>query len=161
VTDAGRAGPRTEPLEGITAEVLAGWEVRIRRARASNAEEVTKPVLHAATVPLLPERADFGDGVVETLGPGDVFVSLVEYGPDAVNSALFAPVDVFPPVLESNEFRPKQLQRVIPGQAGQQVFFSYLDRAFCLYAVIGSAALVDDLTEKANRLIGGIQIASP
>jgi hypothetical protein len=141
--------------------VLAGWEVRIRRARDSAPEEVTKPVLHAATVPLLPERADFGDGVVETLGPRDVFVSLVEFGLEAVNSALFAAVDTFPPALASKEFRPMQLQRVIPGQAGQQLFFSYRDRAFCLYAVIGSAALVDALTEKVNRLIGSIQISAP
>lgn len=148
-------------MEGITAEVLAGWEVRIRKARGSFPEEVTKPVLHAATVPLPPDRADFGDGVVEILGPEDVFVSLVEYGPDAVNSALFAPTDVFPPVLQPAELRPMQLQRVIPGQAGKQVFFSYRGRAFCLYIVVGSAALVDSLTDKANRLVGGIQIADP
>ena len=56
-------------------------------------------------------------------------------------------------------FHPKKLQRIIPGQAGQQVFFSYKKRAFCLYVVLGSAALRDQLLVRAEEILAGLTVS--
>jgi hypothetical protein len=115
------------------------------------------PVLHAATVPLPSERADFGGGVVEQLTDADVFVSLIEFGPEAVGTKLYPEVQAIPTVTPEM-FHPFQLQRRIRGQAGTQSFFTLSDRAFCLYVVIGSFARRAGLANQANRLIGNLQI---
>lgn len=117
------------------------------------------PVLHAATVPLDAERADFGAGVVERLGPEDVFISLVEFGPEAVGSKLFPEVDQLPNLLP-DMFHPSQLQRTLRGQAGTQIFFTYRGRAFCLYVVIGANARRVELTRKAQTIIRRLMVRS-
>jgi len=152
------APPQVLEMGGISVAVQPDWEVRIRRAHQEKDEEVTRPVVHVATVPLSAERADYGGGVVEQLGPNDVFVSLIEFGPEEANTALFAPVETFPDVIDGSRFHPKQLQRVIEGQAGQQVFFSYNDRPFCLYVVIGSAAKTEELAGRATEMIRSISV---
>jgi hypothetical protein len=121
-------------------------------------DEEVLPVVHAATVPLIVERGDYGAGVVETLQSSDVFVAMIEFGAEAVGSALFPEVSTPPRAVLPAELHPKQLQRVIQGQAGVQKFFSFRNRAFCLYVVIGSYALVNALSAKASLLIQGIQI---
>jgi hypothetical protein len=115
-------------------------------------------VVHAATVPLPSNRADYGGGVVEVLGAADVFVSLVEFGGDAINSNLFAEVERFPSEIDPSSLDPKQLQRLIPGQAGKQLFFTHRNRAFCLYVVVGSAALTGELATRANQILGSVVI---
>jgi hypothetical protein len=146
-------------LEGIAAEVPPGWECRIRKAAPDQSGGRVLPVLHAATVPLPSGRADYGGGVVEHLTDADVFISLVEFGEEDVGSALFPERDSIPEV-SSEMFHPFQLQRRIRGQAGVQVFFTYQDRAFCLYVVLGSNARRAALSALANQLIRDLSISS-
>lgn len=155
-------GPTDPPFRqverfGLDARVPRGWECRIGKAFESRRGEKTYAVLHAATVPLLGTRADYGGGVVERLGPTDVFVSLVEFGPEEANSALFTEVDNLP-VLEQSMFHRNQLQRRIRGQAGVQHFFTLNGRPFCLYVVLGSVVRSAWLVEKANELVQGLGV---
>jgi hypothetical protein len=108
-------------------------------------------------VPLPADRADYGGGVVEKLTDRDVFISLVEFGSEAVGSNLYPVVDVIP-VVSPDMFHSHQLQRRIRGQAGTQVFFTYSARAFCLYVVIGSFARRAALSDRANQLIAGLTL---
>ncbi|HWG72868.1 MAG TPA: hypothetical protein VG184_02305 [Acidimicrobiales bacterium] len=141
--------------QGLSVGPPPGWEASIYR-RPPSAGEQTFAVLHAATVPLPPTRGDYGGGLVETLGTEDVFVSLLDFGPAAAGSELFGARGL--PGLTPDMFRPKQLQRVLRGQAGVQRFFSESGRAFCLYAVIGSYANRLALCSRANQVIGSIRV---
>lgn len=141
--------------QGLSAAPPAGWEAAIYRRPAQPGEE-TFGVLHAATVPLPAVRADYGGGVVETLGPEDLFISVLDFGPAAAGSALFSAPGL--PGLTPDMYGPKQLQRVLRGQAGVQRFFTANGRGFCLYSVIGSYANRNALTRRANAMIGTIRI---
>ena len=155
----GSAAPEAAPeisMQGLSVEVPNGWEARIRTG-PTGLGGVVKPVVHAATVPLVPDRADYGGGVVEALGSEDVFVALVEFGDEAVDSELFPRVEEFPAV-EAGWFHPRQLQRVIPGQGGAQRFFTYNGRAFCLYVVLGSYLQRSVLAPMAAHLVDGIRV---
>ena len=80
------------------------------------------PVTHLATFALPADRGDFGSGAVDVMRPDDVLIALVEYGPECVDTPLFARAAV--PSPEPNQFRPESLQRLIPGQVGYQRFFT-------------------------------------
>lgn len=151
------AGPRPLERHGLRAMVPRGWECRIGKTYESGEGEKTYSLLHAATVPLVASRADYGGGVVENLGPNDVFVSLVEFGPEEAGSALFGEVAEIP-VLEQSMFRRNQLQRRLRGQAGVQRFFTLNGRPFCLYVVLGSIVRSADLVERANELVQGLEV---
>ena len=142
---------------GLTIAPPAGWEAAIYR-RSVGPGETAYPIVHAATVPLPPERGDYGGGLVEQLGPEDVFVSFLEFGPEAAGSALFGTLPAVPG-LTPDSYRPRQLQRTILGQAGVQRFFTVGGRAFCMYSVIGSMANRVPLTERANQVIGSFRVA--
>lgn len=144
---------------GLTLAPPPGWEAAIYQRPASPGE-TTYPVVHAATVPLPPGRGDYGGGLVELLGPQDVFVSFLEFGPEAAGSRLFATLTALPG-LTPDAYRPRQLQRTILGQAGVQRFFTVAGRAFCLYSVIGSMANRIPLTARANQVIGGFHVTTP
>jgi len=149
------------PIErdGVKVNVPSGWECRIGRLSETGGGERTFPVLHASTVPLTGPRADFGGGVVERLGPDDVFVSLIEFGPEEANTSLFKNVDELP-TLDIGMFHRNQLQRRIRGQAGVQRFFTIDGRPFCLYVVLGSIARAPELVAKANELLAGLAVDS-
>jgi hypothetical protein len=144
--------------EGLRMALRPGWEIRIRKAANAPAGATVLPVLHAATVPLPVERGDFGSGVVETLGVEDAFVSIVEYGEEAVGSALFPVVNRIPAVLMPDEFDPSQLQRAVAGQAGLQRFFTIGERAFCIYTVVGAFSRRALVVPRARNLLGGLEI---
>ena len=59
------------------------------RARDAGQADVTRPVLHACTRPMPADRGDFGSGVVDLLGPDDIFVALVDYGTEVADQGLF------------------------------------------------------------------------
>ena len=141
---------------GITVGPPPGWEAAIYR-RQADAGGLTYPVMHAATIVLPADRGDYGSGVVELLGPDDVFVSLLDFGPEAASTALFAALGGIPG-LTPDVFRSRQLQRTIRGQAGAQRFFHSKGRGFCLYSVIGSLSNRVSLTARANELIGSLRI---
>jgi hypothetical protein len=153
---------RSRPIveaHGLIVVVPSGWEVRLRRSLDDGEGVVSYPVVHAATVPLPPDRGDYGSNVVESLGTHDVFVSLVEFGEEAVDTDLFPKVEAFPETIDASGFHPRQVQRLIPGQAGQQVFFTFGGRAFCLYVVLGSYAMVNQVLPTVEGLLAGIAIA--
>lgn len=141
---------------GLAVSPALGWEATIYRRPAGPGQE-TYPVVHAATVPLLANRGDYGSGVVERLGPHDVFVSVLEFGPEAANTALFSSLRGVPG-LTPDAYRPNQLQRTIRGQAGVQRFFTTSGRGFCLYSVIGGYANRVALTARANEILGSIRV---
>ena len=143
--------------EGIRLGVPLGWEGRIRRQEEDVPGGRTYNVLHASTVPLSGQRADYGGGVVERLGSNDVFVSLIEFGPNEASSALYADVDRIPR-LQLSDFHRNQLQRRLKGQAGVQRFFTINGRPFCLYVVLGSIANSRNLVGQVNELLSELEI---
>ncbi len=140
---------------GLEAPDRPGWDTRIYR-RLPGAGEVTHPVVHACTRPLPSERGDLGGGVVEVLGPEDVFVALVELGAELAGQGLFAPHGM--PRLAPSQFGPERLQRVVPGRSGAQHFFTDGDRAFCLFVVLGSHARRMALVPRAAQVVGAFAV---
>ena len=140
---------------GLSADPPRGWHVAVNRrpgaqpraasgalaARGLEApvdEDVTRPVLHACTRALHADRGDFGSGVVDLLGPDDIFVALVDYGTEVADQGLFEKQGL--PRLAPSQFGPNRLQRPLPGLSASQHFFSSGGRAFCLFTVLGSHA---------------------
>jgi hypothetical protein len=143
---------------GMAVTPPAGWEATIYRRRAGSGAQ-TYPILHAATVALPAGRGDYGGGLVQLLGVQDVFVGILDFGPDAARTALFRSLAAVPS-LTPDAYRPRQLQRTIRGQAGVQRFFTAAGRGFCLYSVIGSMGNRVLLTARANELLGTIRVAT-
>jgi hypothetical protein len=141
---------------GLAVTPPPGWEAAIYRRPAVPGEQ-TYPVLHAATVALPAGRGDYGSGLVELLGRDDVFVSVLEFGPEAASTPLFSALRAVPG-LTPDAYRPRQLQRTILGQAGVQRFFTTAGRAFCLYSVIGALANRVMLTARANEVLGTLRV---
>jgi hypothetical protein len=142
---------------GLSLDAPIGWEARIERRQTAVAGEVSRPVIHAATFPLPAQRGDYGSGAVELMGQDDVFVAVLEFGEESVGSALFESRPM-PRMIDPERFATNQLQRWIPGQAGQQLFFTDRGRAFCLYIVIGSHRRREELARRAEEIIGRIRI---
>jgi len=155
----GTRAPRDIEREGLRARVPEGWDCRIGKQFETGEGERTFLVLHAATRPLTGPRADYGGGVVETLGAKDVFVALIEFGAQEAGSALFKQVSELP-TLEVSQFHRNQLQRRIRGQAGVQHFFTINGRPFCMYTVLGSIANAGMLVSRANELIRGLEVST-
>ncbi len=120
-------------------------------------EEQLLPVAHLATFPLPVDRGDFGSGAVDLMGAEDVFVAVVEYGPECANTPLFA-AEPRLPQLKPGQFGPARLQRVQKGQAGAQTFCTVGGRAFCIYAVVGSADRSAALSRQANAVIAATEV---
>ena len=143
---------------GIGIAAPRGWDVAISR-REATAPETTHAVVHAATFPLPADRGDYGDGAVQQMSAGDVFVALVEFHPASVGTALFAAAG-FPPPLTGADFSRTALQVAVAGQAGVQRWFSEGGRAWCLYVVVGSWDRRAALASLANQLIAGIEVGA-
>lgn len=163
---------------GISTVLPTGWEGRISQRRAPTAAtastpearaaaraagstgwsgERPNPVAHFANFALPANRGDFGSGVVNSMTRDDVFVVLFEYGPESVGKPLFAGRGL-PRRLRADQFHPKALQQVLPGQSGHQTFFTESGRAFCLYVVLGSHANGRALVGKANQVLAATKI---
>lgn len=143
--------------QGLAVSPPSGWEATIYR-RATVAGETTHAVLQAATVPLTTaQRGDYGGGLVESLTEQDAFVSLLDFGPEAATTNLFAAEGL--PGLSADVFQPKALQRSLPGQAGVQRFFHVGQRALCLYVVLGAFSNRGPLSYRVNQLLGGLEIS--
>lgn len=157
----------TIDAHGLIADLPAGWdgEIYVRPAAApapgvaapASTYGMSRPVLQMADFALPAERGDFGGGAVELMGPQNLFVSLFEHGAGSAGTPLFATVGPPWPV-PSSDFGPNRLQRQLTGQAGAQWFFSVGERAFCLYAVLGSYLLRGVLTPRLNTVLATIQI---
>lgn len=137
---------------GLDIAVPHGWNIAAQRRDTAERHLL----VHAATVPLPRERGDYGSGVISTLGPDDVFVSLVDHGREGVGTALFASRGL--PAPKPSEFEPNAMQRVHLGMSGGQWFFTAGGRAWCLYAVLGSHARRQHGAVKVNTLLKGVRI---
>jgi hypothetical protein len=145
--------------ERIDIDVPPGWDVLVSRAsRFRDADRSTRnPLIHAANFALPARRGDFGSGAVEVMGSEDVFVSLFEYGPESAGQALFAS-EGLPRQIDPDLFHPRALQRVIPGQAGYQRFFTENGRPFCLYVVLGGYANRQILAPSVQGFLEGLDV---
>lgn len=135
-----------------------GWDGRIYRRRPAEADATSRPVLHAGSFALPQERGDFGSDATDLMGADDVFLSLVEYDPEAAGTALFAAQGPPWPV-PARAFSPRQLQRHVPGQSGAQFFFSHGGRAYCLYVVLGDHGRRGRLVTAANEVLASVRLA--
>lgn len=164
---------------GIAVDLPAGWDALLyRREELPTAADgtfsrqslepgalerlapgaTTHPVLHTASFPMPPDRGDYGSGAVDVMETQDIFVSLLEFHPDAAKTPLFARQGI-PQGLSSDDFGAAALQRSLPGQSGCQRFFSVQGRAFCLYVVLGSHARRHLLVPTVNALLESLEIA--
>lgn len=144
---------------GVSIDVPPGWEGDISggglQLQADGSRQPT--VVHIASFPLPPQRGSFGAGAVEKMTNQDVFITLFEYGPEAVGTALFASEGI-PPELLSGDFDREALQHGIPGQSGLQHFFTHKGRAFCLYVVLGSHIDRFELMNGVNSVLSTLEI---
>lgn len=165
--------------QGITIALPTGWEGRIIKRsepriaagdpvgpgsaaalRGVDLRERTYPITHLGNFALPAERGDFGSGAVDLMGPANLFISLVEFGPESVGQPLFSRNGI-PTRLRLSQFNPNGLQRAIPGQAGHQTFFTAAGRAFCVYVVLGSHANGNALVPMANEVLAATAIEAP
>ncbi len=115
------------------------------------------PVAHVASFPLPAVRGDYGSGAVERMLPQDIFVSLVEFDPEAAGTALFSRAGV--PRFAIADFAPHTMQRTIAGMCGAQAFFVESGRAFSAYVVLGSFRGRAPLVPPVNQLMASIRIS--
>lgn len=142
---------------GVVVDLPVGWEARARTQPPSRPGAGGNLLLHAATVPLPAARGDFGSGVVETLGPDDVFVSLFEYDPEDAGKALFSAAGL--PAPAPSDFSTAVLQRTQLNHSGAQFFFTASRRPFCLHVVLGSHSRRAAGAARAAALLSGTAIA--
>jgi hypothetical protein len=142
------------PADPGAAAVAAG---QARTVAPALSDEQLLPVAHLATFPLPGDRGDFGSGAVDLMAPDDVFLALVEYGPECAGTALFAPQPRLP-MLRTGQFGANRLQRVQKGQAGAQVFCTVAGRAFCIYAVVGATGRAARLAPEVNAVLVATEV---
>lgn len=141
---------------GLALALPSGCEARIYRRNAPEGAEAF-PILQAATFAISPSAGDFGSGAVEMMGPGDVFVSLLEFAPEHATAALFSHRGM-PRALHPSSFHPHSLKRPIRDEAGTQRFFTESGRPFTLYAVLGSYGARQRLVPRVNELLRTIVV---
>jgi hypothetical protein len=110
--------------------------------------------MHLANFALPTTRGDFGSGAVEIMGARQIFLALLEFGPECLGTALYEPRGVPRPT--PAQFNPNGLQRRVAGQSGFQRFFTEQNRPMCLYVVLGShreaATLCAEVTAVLDRI---------
>jgi hypothetical protein len=158
---------------GLTVALPPRWEGRLYRRVAAQPSaaphtvssgatgtgwpgELSHPILHLANFALPGSRGDYGTGAVERMGPDNLFLALLEFGPDCLGTALYSPRGL--PRLVPGQFNPNGMQRRVAGQAGLQHFFTEGNRPFCLYVVIGSHRRAVPLTRQANEVLERIEV---
>ncbi len=159
---------------GFSISPPPGWEGRIYRrtepatpnsphAAAAGAGsrgwlgEQTLPVVHLADFALPAIRGDYGSGAVERMRHSNIFLALLQFGPECLGSALYRPVGR--PKVEASRFNPNGLQRILPGQTGAQYFFTENDRPMCLYVVLGNQKGVPAMAAQVNDVLDSIEVS--
>ena len=154
----GRIYQRSTPTAAFTPMNRAAGAAGTDAAAAATGwlGEQTRPVVHLANFPLPAVRGDYGSGAVETMGAGHVFLSLIEFGPELLGTALYSAAGI--PTVSAGTFDPNALQRRISGQAGAQYFFTAASRPMCLYVVLGSQRSAAAMTAEANRVLAQVTV---
>ena len=154
---------------GLSVGLLPQWEARIYRRTVGEQVrpaqpygtgwpgEQSHPILHLANFPLPAARGDYGTGAVERMGPQHIFLALLEFGPDCLGTALYAPTGF--PRLAARDFNPNGLQRRVAGQAGFQHFCTVAGRPLCLYVVLGAHRRAAALCPEVNDVIQRIEVS--
>ena len=151
---------------GITLDLPPGWggEISGDQAPVLGSEGTDPPpgversnVAHLANFVLPADRGTFGAGVVEFMDYGDVFMVLYEYERAGAGAWLFAHHGAPGPV-KVGDFDRNNLQRLIPGQSGLQLFFTEAGRAFCWYIVIGNHFDRVDALPTVNHVLRSLEI---
>jgi hypothetical protein len=143
---------------GIAANLPSGFEGRIFVRAVPTG--IAYSVAQFATFPLPDDVGDFGGGAINLMGPGDVYATLFEYGPESLGKQLFAQQGM-PTSLGPNDFSPMTLRRGLGGQSGTQRFFTEADRPFSFYAVLGSHVLRNSLAPKVSALLSSLSLSPP
>ena len=149
---------------GFAVDVPPLWEVDIRPESAmllSGDDGVIEPaVLHMANFQLPAELADYGDEIYTALGPADVFISVIDFGPLAPDQQLFnhkgMPLPVTP-----EDFSEDAAVRGLQGGTASQQFFQANERGYCLYIVIGSHRERADVLLELNAVLTSIEFPNP
>jgi hypothetical protein len=153
----GVIGQRPEAAAAGTALVTGTGETTASSGGLGSPDERILPTAHLATIALPAERGDFGSGAVDNLGPDDLFVALLEYGPECAGTAAFSRQGV-PRRARRTNFGRRSLQRTIDGQAGWQQFCTENGRAFCLYVVLGRDSEIEPLLTELDTVLGSFRI---
>ena len=117
----------------------------------------TNPQMHLANFALPASRGDYGAGAVELMGRGNVFIALIEFDREAVDTPMYQQQQGLPK-LRAGDFHPHAQQRLLPGMCGTQFFLNERQRAFSLYVVLGSWSHRRGLVDLVNEAVGGISI---
>jgi hypothetical protein len=144
---------------GFAVEVPPAWEVNIRPESAmlfgGDPEVVEPAVMHIANFQLPAELADYGDEIYTELGPADVFISVIDFGPLAPDQQLFNHQGMpIPLTLES--FSEDAAVRGLQGGTASQQFFQANGRGYCLYVVIGSHKERSDVLPELNAVLASV-----
>jgi hypothetical protein len=143
---------------GIGIQLPNGWDARIVRRGAADTAERSRTVVHIASFPIPEARGELGVGVTKLMRSGDAFLTLFEYGPESLDSPLFATEGV--PRLTVDLFTSRRLQRTRPGQVGCQLFFTANRRPFCLYVVVSGRLHLRSVIPQMNRMLQALDLTA-
>jgi hypothetical protein len=141
--------------DGLALEVHRGWEARMWRPRPEPPAKAGS-VVRLANFPLPTTRDTYAAEVVETLRPGDVVVSLVEFDRASANTGLYAARGA--PRIRIDDLDPKALQAPGPGRLGVQRFFSHGGRAFSLYVVAREGPRLREALAAVNATMRSLRV---
>lgn len=145
---------------GFVVDVPQAWEVNIRPESAmlvGGDDGVIEPAtMHIANFQLPADLADYGDEIYTSLGPADVFISVIDFGPLAANQQLFNHKGLPIPLI-AESFSEDAAVRGLQGGTASQQFFQAMGRGYCLYVVIGSHKERADVLLELDAVLESIE----
>jgi hypothetical protein len=141
---------------GLALEVHRGWEARMWRPRPEPPAKAGS-VVRLANFPLPRTRDTYAAEVADALRPGDVVVSLAEFGRSSAHTALYASRGA--PRIGIDDLDPKAVQAPGPGRVGVQRFFSHGGRAFSLYVMAREGPRLRESLAAVNATMRSLQVS--
>ncbi len=144
---------------GMAIDLRPGWEADIRSSQTAGFGqdgEESPTIMHVANFQLPADRGDYGGILLTRMGPIDVFVSLIDFGPLSEDQQLFAHEGI-PLPLTADDFDPDTITRAIPNRSAAQLFFQAEGRGFSLYIVVGSHRDRVDMIPAINEALSSIR----
>ncbi|MEO6701450.1 MAG: hypothetical protein ABI140_21305 [Jatrophihabitantaceae bacterium] len=150
------------PSGALPAVGLSGSKAGGSSSVARWSDERSHPIMHLANFALPGARGDYGTGAVERMGSDDVFIALLQFGADCLDTALFAPRGL--PAVRAADFNPNGLQRKVAGQAGFQHFCTldgpHGSRPMCLYVVLGAHRQAAAQCGPINQVLDRVEVTA-